>query len=166
MATIDNQTKAEPESTVVDLVIVEQRIATHINHIHHFSSFKMCLIQRPNRSRHQQYAKLTSSTSPIHSLTNEEEEGCAIIAFEAELNDAHDGARSTSPLLSSSNPHRRRRRQLRRHRPSASPSSCNKGNIEFVTHEHENAFEKKRRMHQTQHPILLAEQILQLVEET
>ena len=49
--------------------------------------------------------KLTSSTSPpIHSLTNEEEEGCAIIAFEAELNDAHDDASSTSPLLLSSNP--------------------------------------------------------------
>lgn len=144
----------------------------------------MCNSNKPtptcSRTRRQQIAdpsdRTTSRTTPTHQLSAElpgaGEGGGVTIALEADRSDTTSSRtrraldRSTqstqSPPPSASS--KRRRRPLRRYRPSASlPLHNSSSAVVFASHENESAFERKRRVHQTRHFTIVAEELLQLL---
>ena len=131
---------------------------------------KMCNSNKPTRSRtrHQQIAD-----HPSQELQGAEEDGSVPVILEAGLNDASTAdSRSGDALVQSMTtrtpppvaPSKRRRRPLRRYRPSANNlKSGSRSDVVYVNHDNESAFERKRRMHQTQHFTNVAVELLQLL---
>ena len=148
----------------------------------------MCNSNKPtptcSRTRRQQIADpsdpTTSRTTPTHQLSAElqgaGEGGGVTIVLEADRSDTCTTSSRTRRALDRSTQYtqspppsassKRRRRPLRRYRPSARlPLHNSSSDVVFASHENESAFERKRRVHQSRHFTIVAEELLQLLAD-